>query len=111
LNNNERKANVSHPAEEIVREQRALAILRLLQRQPGYTSNERVLGVYLDSLGLMTSRANLRQTMEALETSGFLRIEKVDALMVLSLTDSGDDVATGREIVDGIARPEPDCPY
>ena len=97
--------------DQIRSEHRALAILRVLEREAGYRSNERVLGDYLDGLALGGLREDIRASLETLERSGLLKCDWCEALMIVTLTERGQEAATGRRIVEGVLRPGPDCPY
>ena len=61
------KSNMPDPVKQIVREQRALAILRITNRQPGRTSNECVLSECLKQFGLTCGHEELRAEIDALE--------------------------------------------
>ena len=89
----------------------ALAILRVAFREPSYRANGDVLGAYLDQLGLGNSAADLRTNLETLEKLGVLKLNFVERIPVIELTQHGIEVALGRTIQDGIQRPDPDCPY
>ena len=97
--------------DQIRSEHRALAILRVLEREAGYSSNERVLGDYLDRLALGGVREEIRASLETLERFGLLKCDWCEALMIVTLTEHGQEAATGRRIVEGVLRPGPDCPY
>lgn len=99
------------PTETIRREHLALAILRLLDRQPGYGANERVLTDYFRQLALTTTSAETRLCLERLERLGLLKSNTIDNIVVVELTKAGQEVANGYVRADGVLRPEPECPY
>lgn len=90
---------------------RGLAILRALASSPAYISNERVLGDYLDRLGLGSGDTELRGCLTDLERDGAITIAYERSLMVLSLTRRGEEVARGVQKLETVASPGPDCPY
>jgi hypothetical protein len=105
-----------HPNEIATMEQhktehRALALLRFLDRQPGNVSNECIIDVLFEKIGLICSRQETRDLLERTETLGLIRISKVDDLVVVNLLAKGEEVARGRTATDGILRPGVDCPY
>ena len=103
--------NKAKVTEQILQRHRSLAILRFLDRSAEYRANERVLLDWLSHLALTCSHENLQQVVIFLEDEGHLRSENVDGLLVVTLTEKGVEVANGREIVDGVGRPDPACPY
>jgi hypothetical protein len=103
--------NEVEPVKRIVQEHRALAILRLLNGQPGRTSNECVLLGCLALFGLTCGRDELGSQLDGLERSGLLTVEHRSDLRVLALTGRGTEVAEGIVVVEGVERPEADCPY
>lgn len=97
--------------EAIKAEHRSLAILRVLERQAGYRSNEQVLADYLERIALWESRKILRENLNVLKERGLINIDWCESLIVVTLTESGQDVALGRIIVEGVLRPGPECAY
>ena len=83
----------------------------MLQRQPGYRLNERVLADYLKGLAVGGTLADVRASLDALERMALLKSEWWDELMIVALTERGEEVALGTVIVDGVLRPGPECPY
>ena len=90
---------------------RALALLRFLDREPGYTSNEHIISCLFDKIGLMCSRQQIRDLIERIEKIGLIRTSRTGDLVVVSLVASGDEVAKGVTTVEGVLRPGVDCPY
>ena len=107
----EQRTNSEPCLERIRREHRALAILRALERSPGYSGNDRVFGDWLDALALGGTQGCVRGTLDLLARAGALRIEEVDAVLVVRLTEHGADLALGKAAAEGVLRPGPDCPY
>ena len=72
------------PVIEAIRaEHRSLAILRVLERQSGYRSNEQVLATYLDHIGLHDSREILRANLDALKVQGLVKVDWCERLVGL----------------------------
>jgi len=64
-------SNIPDRTAEIAREHRALAILRLLDRDVGYRSNDHVISACLSGIGLSCGQENL------VELVGFLKRENL----------------------------------
>jgi len=107
----ERRRNVQDALLRIISEERALAILRALSRCPGYSCNERIFVEYLRSVGLACTRDQVRTTICQLADISLIRQEQVDGLYVCELTTRGKDVGTGLVSAEGVAKPDPECPY
>ena len=103
--------NQPNVTEQIQAEHRALAILRILQRQIGYRSNERVLGGYLDGLALGGSAEQISESVNTLERPDLPKCSWHETLMIVTLTELGEEVALGRRNVERVLRPGPECPY
>lgn len=83
-----------------------LAILQVLEEDPDYSHNERILQGALERVGHSISGDRLRTELRWLEEQGLVTIEDV-GLYVVKLTRRGEDIALGRARVDGVARPRP----
>jgi hypothetical protein len=92
-------------------EHRALALLRFLDRQPGNASNECIIGLLFERIGLVCSRQQVRDDLERVERLGLIRISKTEDLVVVSLLAKGEEVAKGRITAEGVLRPGVECPY
>lgn len=92
-------------------EHRALAVLRMLGREPSYASNEEIVGCYFANLGLAGPRVQVRDCLAALERAGLIEASMVEKLTVIRLTVKGDEVGKGLIVVEGVLRPSVDCPY
>ena len=90
---------------------RALALLRLLDRQPGNVSNECIITLLFEKIGLTCSRQEVQDCLERIEKLGLIRTLKVDDLVVVNLLAKGEEVAKGRVMIEGVLRPGVDCPY
>ncbi len=89
----------------------SLALLRLLQRESGYCSNELIILDWFRHLALAATAADLSKCASDLEAMGLIRIDLAEAIQVLTLTNDGEDVALGRRTIQGVLRPSPNCPY
>lgn len=92
-------------------EDRRLVILRCLSEAPGYQANEQVMKTALDHYGHRVGRDVLRTDIGFLKGAALLRVEVLHPpsggeLWLLHLLPAGDDVAQGRVIYYGIAKPE-----
>jgi hypothetical protein len=105
------KPNELDPIKQIVREHRALAILRIVNRQPGRAANELVLAECLRAFALTCGHEELRAEIDGLERTGLLQVEQVTGPWVVELTRRGAEVADGIVAVEGVARVEPNCCY
>lgn len=67
-------------------EHRALALLRFLDRQSGNVSNECIIILMFDKIGLTCSRQEVRDGLERIEKLGLIQISKIDGLVVVNLS-------------------------
>ncbi|OWO89533.1 hypothetical protein B5E41_30430 [Rhizobium esperanzae] len=87
-------------------EYQALQILQVLMlREACGRSNDSILGVCLDKCGMYGTPEEIRAVISFLERSGLVRTDKVEEYVIVAITDSGERVAEGKQIVDGVARP------
>lgn len=87
---------------------RRLALLRLLEAEPDRAMNDSLLHKALEYLGHGTSRDVVRSDIAWLAELGLVHQERIiEAVLVATLTQRGEDVAKGRAVVPGIARPSP----
>lgn len=107
----DRRSNELPYIERIKQQHRALAILRLLGRQPGSMSNICIISAYLDRIGLVSTREGLLDCLDQLEANGLIIRRAVEKLIVVELTTKGEEVAQGRCEVEGVLRPPIECPY
>lgn len=93
---------------EIVAADIRLCILQALAEDADYAQNEHVLDAVLTSLGHSLPGAQLRAQVAWLEEQGLVTLDNVaNVVMVVRLTDRGNDVAKGRASVPGVRRPGP----
>ncbi|HJW23794.1 MAG TPA: ArsR family transcriptional regulator [Rhodocyclaceae bacterium] len=82
-----------------------LVILRVLSEMPSYRANSSVLTNVLDQFGHTVSRDQVKTELRWLEEQGLVKVEEAGSVLVAALSERGQDVAEGRAVVDGIARP------
>jgi hypothetical protein len=104
-------SNQHDPLDTVKKEHRALALLKLLQNEPGYRLNDQIILGCFQRLALALTASDIRQCAETLEAKGLIKINSVNELQVFELTNNGEDVALGRSVVEGVLRPRPECPY
>lgn len=107
----ESAANRPSPLAELKSEHRALAVLRMLQREPSYMSNEEIVSAYFELVGLACSREQTTACLAVLERAGLIEASTVEKLTVIRLTAKGEEVAKGLVVVEGVLRPGVDNPY
>lgn len=95
----------------IIAEHRALAILRLVERANAYRSNERLIAARLEQLGMAALPEQVRDMLDGFERRGFVRAEHSSGVVVVTLTQAGQEVACGLRPAEGVLRPRPDEPY
>jgi Fe2+ or Zn2+ uptake regulation protein len=85
-----------------------LAILRALTEAVQHSTNDSILAMLMEQLGLPVTRDQLRGQLGWLEEQGLVRLMRpADSLVVVTLRERGADVALGRAVVDGVQRPSP----
>lgn len=84
---------------------RRLVLLRLLAELPMYRANSSVLNVALERFGHATTRDQVKTDLRWLEEQGLLNVEEAGPVLVATLAERGMDVAKGRALVPGVARP------
>ncbi|PZQ46320.1 MAG: hypothetical protein DI551_05240 [Micavibrio aeruginosavorus] len=90
---------------DILDSDRRLAILRLLTDVNGQ-ANDSVIHKALDALGHANQPRNqIRKDLQFLENNGLANIEWLEDVMIVSITERGDDAAHGRVDVVGVSRP------
>jgi hypothetical protein len=91
---------------ELLEADQRLVILRLLSELIAYKANSSVLTMRMDQLGHAVSRDSVKTHLAWLAEQGLLSSEEpVPGVLVATLTARGMDVAKGRAIVPGVARP------
>lgn len=91
------KSLATHTAETL-----RLRVLRTLQNAVAYTADLNLLCDHL-VVGLTT----LVGEIQWLEDHGLVEMDQVDGVTTVRLTRLGQDVATGRERLSGVRRPDP----
>ena len=93
---------------ELVTENRRLAILRFLASDSDYSLNDSIMQTALKSIGHGVSRDVIRVDFAWLAEQGIVTHDTaLGTVHVARLTERGLDVAEGRAVVPGIARPAP----
>lgn len=105
------RVNAPTDLEQLKSDHRALAFLRVLEREPGFRLNDRVMLDWLRSLALVSTIDELRDCVTSLESHGLISVEHVGKIKVFTLTDMGQEVGVGQRTIEGISRPQPDCDY
>ncbi len=82
-----------------------LVTLRVLSEMPSYRANSSVVAGVMDQFGHSVTRDQIKTELRWLEEQGLVTIEQAGSVLVATLTERGQDVAEGRAVVDGIARP------
>ena len=96
--------NQQRDLEAIRTAHQARAILNVLVQYRA--ANERILGEWLQRLGLTASRCDLSILLDRLEDAGLIRTESVERTRVVELRQPGAEVAVGTVRLDWIAAPE-----
>ena len=92
--------------EDHLKEEMRLVLLRLLNEMPSYRGNSSTLHSGLDRWGLSFSRDQVKTELYWLKDQSCLTIEMDDpAVIVVKLTERGQDVIENRARIHGIKRP------
>ena len=92
---------------ETLREHARLAILRMLEDAPKYTSNVSMMKTILDKLGITFTRDQVEGQVEWLREQGLLTTEDHAGFVVATATVRGVEVAQGVARHPGIQRRRP----
>lgn len=93
---------------ETLREHARIAILRLLEEAPKYTSNVAMITALLQDFGIGFTRDQVDGEGAWLEGQGLVtRTELASGLVVITATQRGLDVAQGTVRHPGVLRPSP----
>jgi hypothetical protein len=85
-----------------------LTALRLMEGQATYCANDSVLTQASQSMGVGCTRDQMRGHLQWLSDQGLVTLLKpMPDVIVATLTQRGLDVATGRSLYAGVARPSP----
>ena len=104
-------ANSPDPFHLTMSRHQALAILSLLSGEARGVCNDRVLLDWLRDWGLGAERAKLHALLEDLERDGALILTRHADVIVIRLTERGDDLAKGYAQSERVLRPLPGGPY
>lgn len=87
--------------------ERRLVILRILSELPSYRANSSTLYTLLGQWAHHPSRDQVKTELRWLQEQQLIDVEDIAGgdVLVATLTERGQDVATGRAIVDGVQRP------
>jgi len=96
---------MSKSLEQTFTEDRRLVVLRILLQSGGYAANEYMLKTMLPQLGHHVSSDRVHTDLAWLEEQQLLRIATVADVRIATLTERGQDVATGVATVPGVKRP------
>ncbi|RAK66405.1 hypothetical protein DJ019_09170 [Phenylobacterium kunshanense] len=97
--------------QQILSDERRLAILRCLWKSPGHCANEEVLGKYLRQVALYGGCDATRSALDHLDRVGAVHTRMHLSLMVAELTRRGADAAEGCTELEGVPKVGADCPY
>lgn len=88
-------------------EERRLVLLRILSELPAYRSNSSTLYNLLGQWGHHPSRDQVKTELRWLQEQQLIDVDAIadGDVLVATLTERGQDVATGRALVDGVQRP------
>ena len=92
---------------QIVSESIRLIVLQFLEEEPDYAQNEGVIKTGLGVFGHHISRDKLHTELSWLSEQGLVTLDTVSGVLVVKLTQRGEDVALGYARVPGVARPSP----
>lgn len=96
--------NLPDPFDAIKASLQARAIIDVLEQES--IANDRILSVWLGTIGFGISHRALGDRLDRMEKEGLLRTEMVENIRVVHLLRLGREVASGLEASDWIARRE-----
>jgi len=96
------------PVARIETEKRRLAVLRHLDDTPGYQLNTTILRLGAEAQGIPTTEDQALDAVAWLGEMDLVTVDDARGLVLATLTRAGQEVAQGRRIVRGIARPSPE---
>lgn len=91
----------------VVQEDQRLQVLRILREAPDYSASEHVVRQLLEGYGHRLSADRLRVQLAWLDEQGLILTGGGSMIRVPTLTQRGQDVASGAARHPGVARPEP----
>lgn len=90
---------------DYLRKDLRLVCLRVLTEMPQFRSNSSVIAGVLHQFGHSATRDQIKTELRWLDEQGLVTVADAGSVLVAILTERGQDVAEGRAVVDGIARP------
>lgn len=91
--------------QDFLRQDVRLVLLRVLTEMPAYRSNSSVLTSALERFGHAVTRDQVKSELTWLAEQGLVALNDLGGVSVATLTERGQDVATGRVVVPGVKRP------
>ncbi|KEH07137.1 hypothetical protein GY14_29870 [Delftia tsuruhatensis] len=91
--------------QDFLRQDVRLVLLRVLTEMPAYRSNSSVLTSALERFGHAVTRDQVKSELAWLAEQGLAVLTDLGGVSVATLTERGQDVATGRVVVPGVKRP------
>lgn len=82
-----------------------LVLLRVLDEMPSYRANSSVLANVLHQFGHAATRDQVKTELRWLAEQGALTLDEAGDVLVATLAERGQEVAEGRAMIDGVARP------
>jgi len=95
-----------HDYQQYMAESRRLAVLSFLATAQQCTAHDVAVKKHLNDSKLTASMDIVRSDLQWLYEQQLLRLDKVDTVLVATLTARGDDVRLGLSKVPGVAVPE-----
>lgn len=92
---------------DMLQQDRRLCVLRFLHESPKYTASLPLIALVLERDGHFVAQSAVLAEVAWLEGAGLVRSEMIDKLMLVTLTQTGAEVATGRMVMPGVRRPDP----
>ncbi|WP_151730343.1 VpaChn25_0724 family phage protein [Acinetobacter junii] len=87
-------------------EEARLVILRCLNELPSYRANSSTLTSLLDTYAISMTRDGIKTQLSWLAEQGLIEIEDdLGSVLVVKLTERGQDIANGRSTTHGVKRP------
>lgn len=86
---------------------RRLVLLRALEHAALYKANAYLLLRYCEAIGHTVTATQLQADLAWLQQQSLCTLQSVQGVLVATLTPLGLNVATGRDEVPGVPRPQP----
>jgi hypothetical protein len=95
-------------ADNFIRRDARLIMLRELDKQANYSLNETHLRDVLETFGITKSREWVRDELRWLEDMGAVTCAVMGSVMVATATTKGIDHVARRTVIEGVNRPSPE---